>query len=260
MPLPRIISIHLLAVIGLCIFAMGCGKSAPEEDTPAPKTTPVSVTETIPAETVLEVPPVPDSTPVDAPAPAESATTEWLIVPGERVGKITSASTEADIIAAYGAEHVRDDEFHVGEGEMVPCTAVFPEEDAKRIMVLWEDADTKTKPMAVSVDGVGSVWKTASGLGVGTPLTVVEELNGKPFMLYGFGWDYGGRVSDFAGGVLGTPEGALQVEFQLNYESDPPPADDLVNQVSGDAEFSSSNPVMHQLNPTVYSVVVGLGG
>jgi len=233
----------------------GCGKSTPApaaDETVEVEAPADSVTDAFTAPEVPE--PMPDAT------PAPMVDPEWLLVPGERVGKITATTTESDLIAIYGADHVRNDEFHVGEGEMIPCTAVFPEEDAKRVMVLWDDPDTKTKPVAVSVDGIGSLWRTEKGLGVGTPLTVVEELNGKPFMLYGFGWDYGGRVSNFNGGALGTPEGGLQVEFQLNYESDPPPADELVNQVSGDHEFNSSNPAMQTLNPMVYSVVVGLGG
>jgi hypothetical protein len=36
-------------------------------------------------------------------------------------------------------------------------------------------------------------------------LAEIEKINGKPFKLYGFEWDFGGRSSNWQGGELGKP-------------------------------------------------------
>lgn len=258
--------ITLALTTTLFLIAAGCGKSAPEAppetvapavETPVPEIIPPA-TESAPMIEEAETPSA-ESTPTASAAstPTETPPAEWLIVPGERVGIITAATTEADLIAEYGADNVRDEDFYLGEGETEPGTVVFPEDDTKRLMILWSDPATRHGPVAVEISGKGSVWKTADGLGIGSTLTAVEAINGKPFSLFGFEWDYGGRVSDFMGGALGTPEGALQITFQPDYDADPPfPADQML-EVVGDSEFRSDHPVMRALDPVIYSMTIG---
>lgn len=258
----RFASLTSIALV-LMLAGSGCGNSEPQDNAAGPEAS--------------EIAPEPEAaavaTPPSVPAPAEgsvpapvaapekpAADYEWLLVPGERAGKITGATTLAGLVAAYGADNVRDDEFHVGEGEMIPCSVLFPDDDRKRVQILWSDPGQKDHVISISIVDPGTVWKTTDGLTIGTPLSAVETLNGKPFKLFGFGWDYGGRVSDFNGGALGQPEGALQVEFQLDYDSPTPPSEELTNQVTGDAEFPSDNRAMRALNPTVYSLVVSVEG
>lgn len=253
-----LISFRYGVAVALILGAAGCGGPHKEPAAPAAAETPPSVPETrLPTDAALAAPATePSGNTAPVPTPEDY---EWLLVPGQRAGKISAATSLADLIAAYGAENVRDDEFHVGEGETIPCSVLFPEDDRKRVQVLWNDPEQKDRVSALSIVEPGSVWRTASGLTIGTPLNVVQELNGAPFKLYGFGWDYGGRVSDFGGGALGTPEGALQITFQLDYEGPAPPAEELVNQVLGDSEYASDHPAMQGLAPTVYALVVGFG-
>ncbi len=241
-----------------CVLAMslpfflllaGCGGEAPETDpaegssaTPAPEVTP----EGTPSAAI-------------APVAAVSAVDDSLIVPGERVGLLTAATSAADLITAYGAENVRDEPYPLGEGESEPGTVIFPDDPAKRVLILWSDLEKKTMPLAARIDGAGSQWKTAEGLTVGSTLKQVEELNGKPFLLYGFGWDYGGQLVDSNGGALKDlphedPEGGFRGgALLLNFQPDAG-ADD--SAVLGDGTFSSDHPVMQSVDPKVSVIIV----
>ncbi len=197
-----------------------------------------------------------------APTPSEAApapVVDWLIVPGERVGPLTATASAADLIAAYGTENVRDEPYPLGEGQSEPGTVIFPDDSTKRVLILWNDLEKKALPLAARIDGAGSQWKTAEGLAVGTTLKRVEELNGKPFLLYGFGWDYGGQLVDSNGGALkdlphedpegGFRGGALLLTFQPDAGADD-------SAVLGDGTFSSDLPAMQALDPKVSVIIV----
>ena len=208
---------------------------------------------------------MPAAAPEVPPAPEMAATTEeWLIVPGERVGSITATSSEADLIAAYGAENVQDTEFYLGEGETEIGTGLFLGDESKTVRILWEDPENKSRPVSVELSGYKSIWKTADGISLGTPLTKVQAINGKPFKIYGFEWDYGGTLSEGnQGNIKGLPhedpeKGFLPVFFSLtfqhDFESNPDYPQDKYTEVTGDSEFSSDHPVLQDMDPVVYSI------
>ncbi|MBL7648093.1 MAG: hypothetical protein JNK74_18065 [Candidatus Hydrogenedentes bacterium] len=244
------VSIRFTLSFGLALALMlaGCGGNAPEPDS---QEEPDAVSQA----------PAPDPAPAApvAEAPTPAAVVDWLIVPGERVGPITPTSSAADLIAVYGAENVRDEPYPLGEGETEPGTAIFPGDPTRRVLILWNDLDKKALPLAARIDGAGSQWKTAEGLAVGTSLKRVEELNGKPFLLYGFGWDYGGQLVDSNGGALkdlphedpegGFRGGALLLTFQPDAGADD-------STVLGDSTFSSDLPAMQSVDPKVSMIIV----
>lgn len=52
----------------------------------------------------------------------------------------------------------------------------------------------RTCPAGASIEGRRSSWKTISGIRIGTTVKELEELNTRPFVLAGFGFDVGGTV------------------------------------------------------------------
>lgn len=237
----------LALALPLTAMLAGCGEKAAEPE-PADESA-------VATESAEETPAT--SAPVEAPAPAPVA--DWLIVPGERVGQLTATSSAAGLIAAYGAENVRDEPYPLGEGESEQGTVVFPDDPTRRVLILWNDLDKKALPLAVRIDGAGSQWKTAEGLAVGTSLRRVEELNGKPFLLYGFEWDYGGQLVDSNGGALKDlphedPEGGFRGgALLLTFQPDPAAS---YTEVMGDGTFSSDHPVMQSVDPKVSVIIV----
>src|SRR5215475_8277814 len=66
------------------------------------------------------------------------------------------------------------------------------------------------------------------------------KMNAKPFKLSGFDWDYGGRVTDWRGGVLGKPQpGGCNLGIEFVHPEDA--AEENLTKVSGDREFLSDN-------------------
>ena len=51
---------------------------------------------------------------------------DWLLVPGERVGPVQANTSEADLQRLFGRANVVPTTFSIGEGEQRPGTIVFP--------------------------------------------------------------------------------------------------------------------------------------
>lgn len=128
----------------------------------------------------------------------------WLIVPGVRVGAITPQITESDLIKVYGKTNVKKENIGLGEGETEPGTVIFPKEPAKAVGILWKDQKEGRFTREVRMTGTDhkSVWRTSQGITLGTTLKELEEINGKPFRLAGFAWDYSGTVLSWEQGKL----------------------------------------------------------
>ena len=101
---------------------------------------------------------------------------------------------------------------------------------------------TKTAPSSVSVSGEGSLWRGPHNIAIGDDIASVEAANGEPFQLWGFGWDYGGWVSDWNGGQLGENNCRVQVRFEAVGDS---------ATVNGDSAFASNLPAMRAAAPRV---------
>jgi hypothetical protein len=98
------------------------------------------------------------------------------------------------------------------------------------------------------------------GVSLGTSLSELESLNGRPFKLFGFSWDYAGTVSGWDGGRLdslwrGGPENKVLVWLRLSPDSAGYQSSHS-HEVAGDRVFSSSLPAMRALNPRVYALFI----
>jgi len=181
----------------------------------------------------------------------------WLIVPSGQGSVITSHTTRKDLVQAYGTANVVDQDVDVGEGETQPGTVIFPKDPERLIEILWKDPDKKTLPASAQLSGAKSRWKTAHSISLGTSLKDLERLNGRPFKLTGFGWDYSGTVTSWENGSLAAAfaGGHGRVIIRLDSPTSES-ADKDVDQVLGDRDFPSNHPVMQKLNPTAYQIIV----
>lgn len=192
---------------------------------------------------------------------ARTATdTLWLFAADPADDAVHATDTEATLRARYGADNVASERIHLGEGETVPGTVLFPGDSSRRLTVIWEDSIARTRPTRVTVGSRETRWFVIPGVSLGTSLSELESLNGKPFKLFGFEWDYAGTVSGWDGGRLdslwrGGPENKVLVWLRLSpdsagYESA------HTREVVGDRVFSSSLPAMRALNPRVYALFI----
>ena len=170
--------------------------------------------------------------------------------------RITRATTAADLIKMFGGSNTINGQIQVGEGMTEPGTIVFPGHPNKRLDITWGKR-TKEKPMVVRISSQDSVWRTFGGIGMGASLKDIEKMNGKPFTLAGFAFDYAGTVTSWRGGKIGRTENGCRILLRLRpSDADVSTKKSFYDKVQGDHAFLSSNPAMRALNPRVYEIVV----
>jgi hypothetical protein len=188
-----------------------------------------------------------------SPAPSDSALSEWQIVPRRSTGPLTTETSEADLRRRYGPTAVDSSRIQIGEGETMAGTVLYPGDSLRRAEIVWQDSAQRRRPARIILRGNQSRWQLDRGISLGTSLQELERLNGRPFTLAGFGWDYAGVVTDWKGGALDS----LLAGVKLYLDPGPAQSESApYSQVLGDRDYSSSLPAMQQLNPRITQIFV----
>ena len=183
---------------------------------------------------------------------SKTPASEWQIVPG-RAGPITVGSSEAELRQRYGPTVVESTRIDIGEGETMAGAVLYPADRLRRAEIVWQDSVNRRRPARLILRGDRTLWQLNRGISLGTNLQELERLNGRSFILAGFGWDYAGVVTDWKGGALDSSLAGIKLYLDpgsAQYESKP------YSQVLGDQDYSSSLPPMQQLNPRVATIFV----
>jgi hypothetical protein len=193
--------------------------------------------------------------------PAPDTAGQWLFAATPDEDAIRASTSENLLIRQFGAANVKRDSLDVGEGEMTEGDVLFPSDSARRVEIFWADSTARTRISMLRLRGSHSVWRVAPGVSLGTTLLELEKLNGRPFMLAGFGWDYSGTVMSWDGGALDSlwergTSARGHVGLRLDYPPGRPRSERVLSQVLGDHEYSSSLPAMRAINPVVYELFV----
>ena len=185
---------------------------------------------------------------------ARDSTKAWEIVPGQRLGLLDLSESEMDLQTGYGAPYIRHTSVSIGEGEYVPGTALFPDDPEKRVEIVWQDTTVRRYPARAILSGAKSQWKLAHGVTLGATLADLERINGRPFAMAGFGWDYAGVITSWNGGSL---DSVFQGKAWLYLEPDPDlQQDPHYAEVQGDRDFPSDLPAMRALQPRITRIQV----
>ena len=193
-----------------------------------------------------------NSQPLTSAAGVDSTQSTWQIESG-RVGPVARSSSESDLRRHYGPEAVDTARIQLGEGETTPGIILYPRDSLRRAEIIWRDTVNRREPARVVLRGSRSQWQVNGRISLGTSLKDLERLNGKPFTLAGFGWDYAGVITDWQGGALDSALAGIKLYL------DPGPAQQhsaAYSQVLGDRDYSSTLPAMQQLNPRVGQIFV----
>ncbi len=118
-------------------------------------------------------------------------------------------------------------------------------------ITFWDDAMEHVSEVS---PGDGAVaWTGPQGIHVGSSLKYIQDINGKPFSISGFGWDYGGYAVDFNGGRLDKLPGGCKL--MLRFDRD---GADMPDGISGDGvTLSSDDPRVQKFAPNVVEMSVG---
>jgi hypothetical protein len=128
----------------------------------------------------------------------------WLILASGEKGAINSHTTRKDLVRMYGAANVVDQDVDIGEGEMQSATFLFPKDPQRQIEISWKDPDNKTAPESAQILGNKSLWHGVHGITLGTSISELERLNGRPFRfaLTNDGTDMAEETISWQGGRL----------------------------------------------------------
>ena len=121
----------------------------------------------------------------------------------------TPDATPATLAAHFGRENVIPETVDGPEGQPLNVTAIYPKDPDRRIEVLFANEEERTGLITVMVTQPTSLWKGPGNIAMGAGIADVETANGGAFSVQGFGWDYGGFVSDWKDGKLGGDGGPL---------------------------------------------------
>jgi hypothetical protein len=197
----------------------------------------------------------------------------WLVVPGRNVGPITAKTTPAKLRLSFPEAAIKDQMISSGgDAEPEPATVINGGDQEKALTIFWDKApEAGIHPAATAHPasillcyGNGPTpktckWHLANGISFGTSLRELEDLNGNPFQLSGFEWDFSGTIVNWKGGALErelTACGRIVMRLEPRYGEAGPTVEQqkAEQQVSGEGYFASNHLAMQQLNPVVYSI------
>jgi hypothetical protein len=166
-------------------------------------------------------------------------------------GPFAADSSEARLTETFGAENVVTGEVPGPEGTTLLATTIFPDDPTRTQEIgWWNEQDLETLAYVTVPAGV----TLSNGLEIGTTIDEAEGLNGGPFELWGFFWDYGGSTS-FADGKLAELPGGCTVSARFAVGDYPQTLD--VGPISGDVQISSSEPLLDEVKASIDSITLG---
>lgn len=162
----------------------------------------------------------------------------------------TQDATAATLMQAFGSHAVVPETRDGPEGEKVNVTAIYPADSTMRVEVMFANEEERSGIISVTIRGETSQWTGPAGLNLGDGLDTVQKLNGgKPFKLSGFGWDYGGYVTDWQGGPLQEPVPRCRTTVRFGI-----PDDVSDTSVMGEGLHSSDEPAIRAATPFVQEI------
>lgn len=177
--------------------------------------------------------------PAAAAAPADSATMNCG-------APVAWDATEEKLKAQFGADNIVHKDVGGPEGSELFATVVNEKTPEKSFTVVWVDDEKRADPSMIMVNAMwdaetgkitgAPIYATDEGVKAGMSIEDVEKINGKPFKLSGFGWDYGGSPQSFEGGKLQQADDAkcwLSMTFTTT-------ADQVPESVLGEGEIMSN--------------------
>jgi len=147
-------------------------------------------------------------------APAAAQKNDWLIVPGQRVGPITAATTRADLDSIFGKENVQERNL---DGSVGPeaATVVYSSDASAALAITWDRERPASIRVCFGTQTGPCRWRTSSGIHIGTSIRELNALNGKSFQIGGFAQERGRVISWKQGGLEEDPAACVHLVVGL---------------------------------------------
>jgi len=192
---------------------------------------------------------------ISVPAFGQTAADPWLILASGEQGSINVHTTREDLVRKYGAANVVDRDEVDSSGFTVHVTVLFPRDSRRCLEISWRD-EKETAPAFITITGAPKRWHAVHNISTGMSLKELEQLNGGPFQLAGFGWDYEGTIESWASGSLAgdldTGHGRVLIRLCPPLRKDVSQKE--FDEVTGSGSFPSSHPIIQKLNPRIFEM------
>lgn len=192
-----------------------------------------------------------DATPAAAPATAAASAS----APADSTAltcdyPVKLGSTVEAVKAQFGKD-AKVDTMTGAEGIEYQALVLWSSDPTRRLELPFDEEEDKPTVEAVDIGSSTSRWRVR-GLAMTDSLAKVREVNGKPFGLYGFDWEYGGNITGWNGGRL-EPEGRCGVSIRFR------PGEKIGDDYAmGDSEFTSDDPKVAKARAVIDSLGVNL--
>ncbi|MGV8853814.1 MAG: hypothetical protein ACOH2L_04150 [Devosia sp.] len=167
-------------------------------------------------------------------------------------GVLGPKSSEALLIETFGKDNVVTGMVPGAEGEDSLGTTVFPNDPNRKMVFGWWDEENRSY---LSYVDLAPDQTTPTGARIGMSVAEIEALNGAPFTVGGFWWDYGGYAA-FDTGKLAYPDAGCGFNLRFDITADIP-ADVDANAVAGEVTLPSAEPLLKQLDAHVVGISLG---
>lgn len=161
-------------------------------------------------------------------------------------------SSEALLMETFGAENVVTGPVVGVEGMEYIASTVFPDDLERKMEFAWFDEENRSHLSYVDFSGAQIL---PGGVRIGMSVAEVEEINGEPFELGGFWWDYGG-YGMIASGTLAYAEGGCHLTIRFSPAEELSPDIDITS-VAGEVLVSSDNPLLEVIDARVQVLSFG---
>jgi hypothetical protein len=161
-------------------------------------------------------------------------------------------SSEALLIETFGADNVVTGDLPGPEGTTLLGTTVYPDNENRRMEFFWWDEEELAGLSDVELSRSS---KAPGGVRIGMTVAEVTELNGEPFTIGGFWWDYGGYAS-FESGTLADLPGECYLSVRFSPAEEYSGAID-VTPVSGEVVIPSDEGLLEILDVRVGVLSLG---
>ncbi|HEX2556427.1 MAG TPA: hypothetical protein VHL98_22245 [Microvirga sp.] len=168
-------------------------------------------------------------------------------------GPFARDASHEGLVKEFGTRNVTYRTINGPEGEKLKASIIYPNDDQRRVEVIWWDEKGRRRPSTIRTSGKG--WVAPRDLRVGMSAADVEAANGRSFEVSGFGWDYGGTVTDWKGGALASMAGGCTLLVIFDHDERAPEKELMA--VTGDRQFLSSNRNFRAVKATIRQVSIG---
>lgn len=152
-------------------------------------------------------------------------------------------SSEASLIAQFGAENVVTGMVYGAEGMEMLATTLFPHDPKRTMQIGWMDEQTRTD---IAYVDLSPSQIAPGGVRLGMSVAEVAALNGKGFEISGFWWDYGG-YANIESGALTELDGGCHLSMRFSPAEEYPEALDIT-PVAGEVEVPSDHSLLEALD------------